>query len=98
MDASSAHSNVALQLDGEALRPLLASELAIAEFSGWRGSTEQFVHTAPPAATTSGAKAADARASIVTEGAIHEVLLRKLAATGTGDAIDIAMFYLSDRP
>ncbi|MEO8309318.1 MAG: phospholipase D-like domain-containing protein [Pseudomonadota bacterium] len=34
-DASSAHSNVALRLGGEVLRPLLDSELAIARFSGW---------------------------------------------------------------
>src|SRR6185369_621573 len=33
-DASSAHSNVALRLAGEALRPLLLSELALARMSG----------------------------------------------------------------
>ena len=37
-DASSAHSNVALRLGGEALRPLLESELNIARFSGWQGT------------------------------------------------------------
>lgn len=37
-DASSAHSNVALQIAGEALRPLLASELEVARFSGWSGN------------------------------------------------------------
>jgi hypothetical protein len=98
-DASSAHSNVALQLDGEALRPLLASELAIAEFSGWHGNAEAFVHTAPlgAAASTASAAATSARAAIVTEGAIGEQLVQKLAATAKGDAVDIAMFYLSDR-
>ncbi len=92
-DASSAHSNVALQLDGEALRPLLESELAIAKFSGWQGKPEAFIHAAPPDA----AATEDNRAAIVTEGAIREQLLQKLASTGAGDAIDIAMFYLSDR-
>lgn len=36
-DASSGHSNLALEIRGEALRPLLESELEIARFSGWRG-------------------------------------------------------------
>jgi phosphatidylserine/phosphatidylglycerophosphate/cardiolipin synthase-like enzyme len=35
-DASSAHSNIAIEVRGEALRPLLQSETAIARFSGWR--------------------------------------------------------------
>ncbi len=99
-DASSAHSNVALALEGEALRPLLASELAIAQFSGWRGDARPFVRGAPPAAAASAASPplADGRAAIATEGAIREQLLAKLATTGSGDAIDIAMFYVSDRP
>jgi hypothetical protein len=97
-DASSAHSNVALLLEGEALRPLLASELAIAAFSGWRGNLFQHlaVASAPPAAPAAGTSTA--RAAIATEGAIREQLLQRLAGTGRGDAIDIAMFYLSDRP
>ncbi|MEO6080955.1 MAG: phospholipase D-like domain-containing protein [Steroidobacteraceae bacterium] len=106
--ASSAHSNVALRLEGEALRPLLASTLAIAKFSGWDGSIERFFLTAPPGAAVSTTSAApttpiaptaspSARAAIVTEGAIREQLLQRLSITGTGDAIDIAMFYLSDR-
>ncbi len=93
-DASSAHSNVALQLDGEALRPLLASELAIARFSGWRGTAfDQFLDSAPGAAATS----ATSLATIATEGAIREHLVQRLAATGAGDTVDVAMFYLSDR-
>ncbi len=97
-DASSAHSNVALRLEGEALRPLLTSELAIASFSGLPNTAyQQFAVAAQPGAGTISA-AATTRAAIVTEGAIHEQLLQRLAATGAGDAIDIAMFYLSDRP
>jgi HKD family nuclease len=101
-DASSAHSNVALQLDGEALRPLLASELAIARFSGWRGTAfEPFMNSAPSAATATtnavNPSPATSLATIATEGAIREHLVQRLAATGTGDAVDVAMFYLSDR-
>lgn len=98
-DASSAHSNVALQLDGEALRPLLQSELAVAKFSGWQGNAALFDRNRPGEATTSAASPAlaETRAAIVTEGAIREQLLQKLSATGRGDAIDIAMFYLAER-
>jgi hypothetical protein len=96
-DASSAHSNVALRFDGEALRPLLASELALARFSGWREQTFQ-PFLASPAAAALPAPAGSSRVGIATEGAIREVLLQRLAATGAGDSIDIAMFYLADRP
>jgi hypothetical protein len=97
-DASSAHSNVALQLDGEALRPLLQSELSIAGFSGWQGDPAPFLGTAPKGAASSESEtAASVRAAIVTEGAIREQVVQKLAATGKGDSVDIAMFYLSER-
>jgi hypothetical protein len=98
-DASSAHSNVALQFDGEALRPLLESELAVAKFSGWSGSIGSFSGgAAPDPAASAAAVPADAtRAAVVTEGAIREQLLQKFAATGKDDSIDIAMFYLSER-
>jgi HKD family nuclease len=96
-DASSAHSNVALALRGEALRPLLDSELAIARFSGWQGHA--FDALVPPA--TPGreqrAAAADTTVAIATEGAISEALLARLEGTQRGDAVDIAQFYLSDR-
>lgn len=93
-DASSAHSNVALRMEGEVLRPLLASELAIARYSGWPGGA--LAGFAQPAERAG--PAAEASASIITEGAIREALLTRLAATRAGDAIDIAMFYFSDRP
>ena len=38
-DASSAHSNVALYIEGQALAPLLSSEYAIAGLSGWKPGT-----------------------------------------------------------
>ena len=46
-DASSAHSNVALQLDGEALRPLLASELDIRGFPAGKAHPSSRSGTAP---------------------------------------------------
>jgi PLD-like domain len=92
-DASSAHSNVALQLRGEMLRPLLQSELAIAQFSGWRGDATAFnkgsAAAQPVKATT--------RAAVFTEGAIRDALMKVLTSTRATDSIDIAQFYLTDR-
>jgi hypothetical protein len=109
-DASSAHSNVALRLAGEALRPLLHSELALASMSGWRGAPRFAGFAAPgsadaPAGTPANGLApagatdtgSDTRAAIYTEGAIRDALIEKLDATGRGDAVDIAQFYFSDR-
>lgn len=101
-DASSAHSNVALRLQGEALRPLLASELAIARFSGWPGAAWATALEAPgvaaPGAAIAAAAPAATYAGVVTEGAIRDALLERVGAAGRGDAIDVAQFYLSDRP
>ena len=92
-DASSAHSNVALRLRGAALAPLLASEMAIARFSGWNG-----VHGAPVSAESPAQDPPHGvRVRLLTEGAIQDALLERIGATGRGEAIDIAMFYLSDR-
>lgn len=96
-DASSAHSNVAIKLRGPVLHPLLASEIAIARFSGWRG-----VLGAPPPpssgiAENGGASANGARVQILTEGAIRDELLEQIGNTRRGDSIDIAMFYIADR-
>jgi hypothetical protein len=94
-DASSAHSNVGLSLSGPALLPLLQSELAIARGAGWQGKL-------PLTSVSSAAKPVDAqraaRVHVVTEGAIRDALTGQLEATRTGDTVDIAMFYLSDRP
>lgn len=108
-DASSAHSNIALRVTGEALRPLLDSELAVARFSGWRGQLALPAAEAardagdPPSAGAAQPEAGNgngadhSRVAIATEGAIHDALLARLDATTRGDAIDLAMFYLSDR-
>jgi phosphatidylserine/phosphatidylglycerophosphate/cardiolipin synthase-like enzyme len=91
-DASSAYSNVAAKIRGPALQPLLASELAIAHFSGWSG----------PAASPAVAAPADAAAravniTIATESAVRNSLLAHISGAAKDDAIDIAMCYLSER-
>lgn len=96
-DASSAHSNVALQLEGEALRPLLASELDIARWSGWRGNARLEAFRAAPAGAGSAARTGDSSARVLTEGAIRDALVEALDSTKAGDAVDIAQFYFSER-
>lgn len=108
-DASSAHSNVALEVRGAALAPLLESEIQVARFSGWRGDWP-----APPAVArseallramqdSSGGTSAAAtggrrvRVRVLTEGAIRDAVVEQLALARREDRIDIAMFYLSDR-
>lgn len=93
-DASSSHSNVALRISGPVLEPLLASELAIARYSGWEGEPLPVAQServaAPPAPVTG-------RARVLTESAIADAVVARLQTCVAGDAIDVAMFYLSDR-
>lgn len=98
-DASSAHSNLALQVRGAALLPLLRSEFDVARFSGWRGEALQ---PALAASTTAPAPAAPNPDGMVlvralTEGAIRDAIVTQLDGAVSGDQVDIAMFYLSER-
>jgi PLD-like domain len=97
-DAQGLWSNAALRLAGAPLEALLASELALARASGWRGDAALF---AAGAAGGVAAAAPDARATArlqsLTEGAIREVLLERLELASPGDAIDVATFKLADR-
>src|SRR5450759_656524 len=94
-DASSANSNAAAKLSGPALQELLASELAIARFSGWSGTAG--------AAATAPAQEHDAlaehtaRIRFGTERDARNTLLEHIDGAVQADAIDIAMCYLSER-
>jgi HKD family nuclease len=95
-DASSAHSNAALKIRGNAILPLLRSELDVARFSGWTGHLPipaqiQDAPGAPPG------PALQSEVKVLTEGAIRGALLEHLDSAVRGDNIDIAMFYISDR-
>ncbi|RUO30824.1 phospholipase [Aliidiomarina sedimenti] len=88
-DGSSAHSNVALRFNGAAAWDLLDSEATVLEFSGG---------TAPdtglqPAATNESALSVQ----VVTERAVERALLRIIDQAEAGEALDMAIFYLSDR-
>ena len=108
-DAESAWSNVAVRVEGAALRALLGSELEIARFSGWRGHREAYEGAArappPPGCTTgpavpptpAGPTEGSAAAQLLTEGAIRTAVLARLDATMAGDSVDAAVQYLADR-
>jgi len=95
------HSATALELSGSAIEPLLESEFAIAQFSGWSAGgamqersqrlLEQQRRAELPTPQF------NARARIVTEAAILEALLERIDASGSGDRIEIAALYLSQR-
>jgi phosphatidylserine/phosphatidylglycerophosphate/cardiolipin synthase-like enzyme len=103
-DASSAHSNVAIKITGEAIRPLLESEIEVARFSGWRGNLRphEAADVRPTAPVVIGAPSApaptdQATVEVLTEGAIRRRIVERIDATRRGDAIDVAMFYMSER-
>jgi phosphatidylserine/phosphatidylglycerophosphate/cardiolipin synthase-like enzyme len=91
-DASSAHSNVALRFSGPLAGDIVASEMAIARFSGWRGH----IYAASAQGTTPGEQQGVAL-SFITEEAIRRHLIEAVSGTRNGDSVDIATFYLADR-
>jgi phosphatidylserine/phosphatidylglycerophosphate/cardiolipin synthase-like enzyme len=88
-DASSLHGNVALRFEGAAALDLLASERTVAAWSGVR-LPGPGPRPAPP--TLEGG-----RLQVLTEGAIRDALLAAIGASGEGDRLDLAVFYLSHR-
>lgn len=87
-DASGYHSNIALLARGAIQNDLLASEAAVAEFSG--GS---FVRPTVSAGEDKGPYAVQ----LLTESAIKKRMLAAIAATGEGETVWLAMFYLAER-
>jgi hypothetical protein len=102
-DTETLWSNVALRARGGALPQLLDSELAVARFSGWRGSAQPF----QPPADSGRCAPADApvvppppdaaQVQALTEGAIGAALRARVDAAGSEDAIDVAMLHVSER-
>jgi len=91
-DASSAHSNLALEFRGALARELMLSEMEIARFSGWPGDWK--LPAAPPREP---AAVPSARLQFLTEGAIQSALVTALRTAANGERVSIATFYLSER-
>lgn len=87
-DGSSAHGNIAVRFSGPAVADLLATEQAVLRLSG--GPDIPIPEPAPAPATALSLQ-------VLTERAIKDAALEELAACGPGDAVDLVMFYLSDR-
>ncbi len=88
-DASSLHGNVALRFAGDAALDLLASERTVAAWSGI-GLSDPPPRSAPPGGEGT-------RLQLLTERAIRDALLAAIEASGEGDRLDLAVFYLAHR-
>jgi PLD-like domain len=95
------HSATALEFSGIALEPLLESEFAVAQFSGWSddGAMQQrSQHLLEPLRRAVLSVTADtARTRVLTEAAIAETLVARIDASVKGDRIALAALYLSQR-
>lgn len=94
-DASSRHGNLAVRFTGAAALDLLATEQAVAAFSGRPLPGLPLPPPPPPTGTDIGDRAA---VQVLTEGRIGAALLAAVDATAAGDAIAIDVFYLAHRP
>jgi len=88
-DASSSHSNAALEIRGDTALDLYETETGIASFC--RGRLSQLKMIEAP----DEGKGLNVR--LMTEDAIFREVIKEISGTASGDGIDIAMFYLSER-
>lgn len=93
-DASAPNSNLGLRVTGPVVADLLASELAVLDFSApnlardLRGLRVAEVVGLPGQAS---------EVQLVTEGGIRTAVLEMLAGAGAGDRVCLGMFYLAER-
>ncbi len=96
-DGSSAHRNVALRFTGPAVLDLLSSERALLAMSGAADKTlrrvDDFMQTQRPTAPTHTTDTLQ----ILNESTIHDAIMTSVEQAVAGDAIDLLMFYLSER-
>ena len=88
-DASSSHSNVALEIRGDIAQDLYVMENYVASFSGKRLAQIDIGRDND--------QDKGLRAQVVTEKAIRKAILDEVEAAVSGENINIAMFYLSER-
>ncbi|NND91926.1 MAG: phospholipase [Granulosicoccus sp.] len=111
-DGSSAHRNVGVSFSGPAVLDLLDGERELLKMSSadsaWRTldewQAEWFRSGEPESNPMPAAGAGEAailagspRVQVLSESRIHDAVLAALEQAGSGDAIALAMFYLSDR-
>ena len=94
-DGSSAHSNVALKVDELLWRDVVASERAVARFSGADFAEPEMIDDRVREEVR--ADGDTVRVQLLTEGAIKEALIKNITTLTAGDTLDMMMFYLADR-
>ena len=92
-DGSSRHSNVALLIQGATAADVLASEQAVAQFSG--GSVPGLIITDDVAVTKTQQQLPQVQ--VLTEAAIYQAVLNSINSAKAGQHLDLSMFYLSER-
>jgi phosphatidylserine/phosphatidylglycerophosphate/cardiolipin synthase-like enzyme len=88
-DASSSHSNVALEIRGPVSADLYNTESGVASLSHEQLSKIDMVKSPDPGK--------EVAVQVVSEGAILKTIINEITSTRSGDNINIAMFYLSER-
>lgn len=91
-DASSHHSNIGVLIKGDIWKDLLKTEKAVADFSGSNIDIEESDYE-----TIEKNETRPIQIELLTEKKIKDSLIQEIKNTQKGEAIDIAMFYLSDR-
>lgn len=97
-DGSSAHGNVGLVVRGMPAWDLLDSEQDVLDLSGNRVVLRDHVTRASAEAANAGVSGPALEVQRLSEGAIRAAIVTELGKAGPGDSVDLAMFYLSDRP
>ncbi|HEX9726988.1 MAG TPA: phospholipase D-like domain-containing protein [Gemmatimonadales bacterium] len=92
-DASSFHANIGFVARGAVCQDVLDAERGVAAFSG----TEMLAHRVRVPPTDAPDPNRRVAAQYITEGWIRTALRREIDRSGAEDAIDLAVFYLSDR-
>ncbi|HLT14880.1 MAG TPA: phospholipase D family protein [Marinobacter sp.] len=96
-DGSSRHSNIGLSFSGPAVADVIRSEQAVADLSG--ADTEIFTRWIDRVeASTAPSTGPTGKVRVLTESAIRDQALDMIGRSEAGEALDIAMFYLSHRP
>jgi phosphatidylserine/phosphatidylglycerophosphate/cardiolipin synthase-like enzyme len=98
-DASSVHGNVGLLIRNGIWRDLLRGEQAILAFSGSPIALSSWLpaYATRETRTTTNQQDHVPTVRVLTEAKIRKHLLQVIESVGTGDTIDMGMFYLSER-
>lgn len=95
-DASARHSNVAFVVEGDVVEDILASEMAVAKFSGEAGLSVRS-GSKPIRSKADRTQDSKVKVGLITEGKIQKNLLSAIRGASKGDKIHMGMFYLGDR-